>query len=153
VTQVVDAHAIVVPTQLLPEQASLYVQAFESSHAAAVRQAQLPPALVQRYVEPPQVIDWHNVWLDASHSTVDPAPQVPLALLVPQPEQARPVVTLFEPQVSAQDPAAVPQPEPPLHVTVQHWSEPPTWQVVGDALHEQVLHPPDPSQYLVQVPG
>jgi hypothetical protein len=97
---------------------------------------------------------WHRLWSDPSQSVVVPAPQVPLALLAPHPEQGRPVVRLFAPQVSAQAPAVVPQPPPPLHVTVQHWLEPPAWQVVGEALHEQVLQTsPPPLQYRVQLPG
>jgi hypothetical protein len=35
--------------------------------------------------------------------------------------------------------AAVPQPEAPEQVTVQHWLPPPTAQVVWAAVHEQVL--------------
>ena len=46
--QVVDVQVTVVPVQLLPEQASLKVHRFESSHAADVRQAQVPPLFVQR---------------------------------------------------------------------------------------------------------
>jgi hypothetical protein len=41
------------------------VQTFESSQAVSVRQAQLPPALVQRHVCPPQPMVWHRVWVDA----------------------------------------------------------------------------------------
>jgi hypothetical protein len=44
------------------------------------------------------------------------------------------------PQTSAQVPAAVPQPEPAVQVTVQHWFPPPSAQVVGDAEHVQALH-------------
>jgi hypothetical protein len=60
--------------------------------------------------------------------------------LAPHPEQVRPVVTLFVPQTSAQEPAAVPQPDPAEQVTVQHWLPPPTAQVVVDAEHAQLLH-------------
>jgi hypothetical protein len=46
--QSVDVQVIVVPVQLLPEQASLKVHRLPSSHATDVRQAQVPPLLVQR---------------------------------------------------------------------------------------------------------
>ena len=46
--QAVDVQVTVVPVQLLPEQASLKVHRFESSHATDVRQAQVPPLFVQR---------------------------------------------------------------------------------------------------------
>jgi hypothetical protein len=46
--QAVEVQVIVVPVQLLPEQASLKVHGAPSSHATDVRQAQVPPELVQR---------------------------------------------------------------------------------------------------------
>jgi hypothetical protein len=46
--QSVDVQVTVVPVQLLPEQASLKVHRLPSSHATDVRQAQVPPELVQR---------------------------------------------------------------------------------------------------------
>jgi hypothetical protein len=64
------------------------------------------------------------------------------------------VISWFDPQVSAQLPAAVPQPDPPEHVTVQHWLPPPTSQVVGVAVHVHALHTsPVPEQYRVQEGG
>jgi hypothetical protein len=154
VMQAVDAQSTVVPTQLLPEQASLYVQALPSSQVAFVRHSQLPPWFVQRQVLPPQPMVWHRLWVEPSQVYDVPPPQVPLALLAPHPEQARPVCSRCVPQVSAQAPAVVPQPPPPLHVTVQHWLEPPAWQVVGEAPHEQVSQTsPPPLQYRVQLPG
>jgi hypothetical protein len=142
------------PTQLLPEQASLYVQSFESLQAAAVRQAQVPPALVQRCWLPPHVIVWHSVCVEASQVYAAPPPHEPTALLSPHPAHVPPVCSRFVPQLSAQLPAAVPQPAPELHVTVQHWLPPPTAQVVWDAEHEQVLHTsPPPEQYRVQLAG
>ena len=57
-------------------------------------------------------------------------------------------------QTSAQVPAAVLQPVTSLQPAVQHWFAGPTPQVVGDAVHEHVLHTsPVPLQYRVQVPG
>jgi hypothetical protein len=74
--------------------------------------------------------------------------------LAPQPEQVRPVVRVAAVQVSAQVPAAVPQPDPAAQVAVQHWLPPPTEQVVEDAEHEQSLQVSFvPLQYFVQLPG
>jgi hypothetical protein len=130
------------------------VQGFASSQPAAVRQAQVPPSLVQVYAVPPHEIVWHSVCVVELQNTVVPPPHVPLARFSPQPEQVRPVVTLFVPQTSAQEPAAVPQPDPAEQVTVQHWLPPPTAQVVWDAVHEQALHTsPVPEQYRVQPAG
>jgi len=154
VTQSVEVHVIVAPTQLLPEQASLYVQRFPSSQAAAVRQAQVPPWFVQRYVEPPHETVWHSVCVDPSHVYDAPPAHVPLALFAPHPEHVPPVCSRFVPQLSTHAPAAVPQPEAPLHVTVQHTLPPPTAHVVGDELHEHVPQSsPVPLQYRVHVPG
>jgi len=89
---------------------------------------------------PPQVTLWHSVWFTESHGYVVPALHVPLARLGPQFWQTLPVVRLFDPQVSAQAPAEVKQPEPALHPATQHWLPPPTAQVVCAAEHEHVLH-------------
>jgi hypothetical protein len=103
---------------------------------------------------PPQVVVWHRVWFVASHSAVLPPPQVPAAPLAPQPEQVRPVVRAFRPQLSVQEPASVAQPDPPEQVAAQHWLPPPTAQVVWEAEHEQALHTsPVPLQYFVQLTG
>ena len=59
--QAVDVQVSVVPVQLPLEQASLKVHGFESSHAAEVRQAHVPPVLVHRYPVPLQVNAWHRV--------------------------------------------------------------------------------------------
>ena len=48
VMQSVDVQVIAVPVQTPPEQASLKVQRLPSSQAGLVRQAQVPPVLVQR---------------------------------------------------------------------------------------------------------
>jgi hypothetical protein len=93
-------------------------------------------------VLPPQLQVWHRLWVAPSQVLVVPAPQVPLALLAPHPAQLRPVVRLLVPQLSGHSPllAAVPQPLPELHVTVQHWLLPPTWHVVCPAVQEHRLH-------------
>jgi len=150
--QVVDVQVIAVPTQLSLKHASLKVHGLPSSHAHAVRQAQVPPVFVQRYVVPPQTRVWQEV---AELHVVDvPAPHVPSARLSPQPVQLRPVVTVVAVQTSAQTPAAVLQPPTASQPAVQHWFAGPTAHVVGDAVHEQLLHTsPAPLQYRVQVPG
>jgi hypothetical protein len=71
----------------------------------------------------------------------------------PQFEQVRDTVRLFVEQLSEQLPALVPQPDPVLHVTVQHWLEPPAAQAVVDAVQVQASQPPPPSQYRVQLAG
>jgi hypothetical protein len=48
VMQVLEVQVMLVPWQEPPEQTSLYVQSTPSSQAGLVRQAQVPPALVQR---------------------------------------------------------------------------------------------------------
>ena len=138
VMQSVDVQVIAVPRHAPPEQASLNVHGFESSHATAVRQAQVPPVLVQWYVVPPQLRVWQEV--AALHVVEVPALHVPSARLAPHPEHALPVLRVVAPQVSAQAPAAVPQPVPLVHVTVQHSLPPPTAQVVVPAEHVQLLH-------------
>ena len=153
--QSVDVQVTVVPVQLLPEQASLKVHRFESSHATDVRQAQVPPALVQRYVVPPQVMVWHTAWLAALHVYTVPPLHIPSAPAGPQPVQVSPMMSWFAVQVSAQVPLAVRQPPvDALHDAVQHSLPAPTVQVVVDAVHEHALHTsPVPLQYRVQVPG
>ena len=69
-----------------------------------------------------------------------PPPHAPFARLGPHPEHALPVVRRFDPQLSAQEPAAVPQPDPAEQVTVQHSLPPPTAQVVDPVEHVQLLH-------------
>jgi hypothetical protein len=69
-----------------------------------------------------------------------PPPHVPLARLSPHPEHVLAVVRRFEPQLSEQPPAAVPQPTPLEQVTVQHSLPPPAAQVVVPAVQEQLLH-------------
>jgi hypothetical protein len=87
------------------------------------------------------------VWVVASQVLAVPPPQMPLARLAPHPEHALLVVRRFDPQLSVQEPAAVPQPDPLVQVTVQHWLPPPTAQVVDAAEHVQVLHTsPEPVQ-------
>jgi hypothetical protein len=83
VRQSVEVQVTGVPLQLPPEQVSPQVQAFPSLHAAAVRQAQVPPALVQVYDVPPQVAVWQAV--TAPHVVDVPALHAPLARLAPQP--------------------------------------------------------------------
>jgi hypothetical protein len=94
------------------------------------------------------------VCVEASQVVLMPPPHAPFARLGPHPEQPLPVVTRFDPQVSAQVPAAVPQPDPPEQVTVQHSLPPPTEQVSAVEEHEQELHTsPVPLQVRVQLPG
>ena len=96
---------------------------------------------------PPHDLVWHRVWIEASQVLVVPPPHAPLAPLAPHPEHVLPVVRRFDPQLSAQLPAAVPQPATPVQVTVQHSLPPPTAQVVDAAEHVQVLHTsPEPLQ-------
>jgi hypothetical protein len=141
------------PVHELPEQASPVVHTFPSSQATAVRHCQTPPVFVQRYAVPPQEIAWHRVWVDALHVYVEPPPHVPLARFAPHPEQLRDTTRLLVEQLSAHEPAVVPQPEPALQDTVQHWLLPPTAHVVDVALHEHVPQPPPPVQYRVHVAG
>ena len=97
---------------------------------------------------------WHIVWVVASQVLVVPPPHAPLARLAPHPEHALPVVRRFDPQLSAQLPAAVPQPAPLVQVTVQHSLPPPTAQVSAVEEHEQALQTsPEPLQVRVQLPG
>ena len=152
VMQDVEVQVTPVPAHTPPEQTSPYVHRLPSSHANAVRQAQVPPALVQVYAVPPQVRAWQEVV--ALHVVEVPALHVPLARLAPQPVQFRPVVTVVALQTSAQVPAAVLQPVTSLQPAVQHWFAGPTAQVVVAAVHEQELHTsPVPLQYRVQVAG
>ena len=152
VMQDVEVQVTPVPAHTPPEQMSPYVHRLPSSHATGVRQAQVPPVLVQWYVVPPQVRVWQEV--AALHVVEVPALHVPSARLAPQPVQVRPVVTVVAPQTSAQIPAAVLQPVTSLQPAVQHWFAGPSSQVVGAAEHEQELHTsPVPLQYRVQVPG
>ena len=83
--QAVEVQVTVVPPQTPPEQASLNVHGSPSLHATDVRQAQVPPALVQRYVVPPHVMDWHRSWLAALHVCTVPPEQIPSAPAGPQP--------------------------------------------------------------------
>ena len=62
----VSSQEMAVPLHVPPPQVSLYVQAFESSQAALVRQRQTPPTEVQCQVCPPQPTVWHRVWVVAS---------------------------------------------------------------------------------------
>jgi hypothetical protein len=80
------------------------------------------------------------VWIEESQVLAVPPPHAPLAPLAPQPEHVLAVVRRFDPQLSAQLPAAVPQPAPLVQVTVQHSLPPPAAQVVGVAEHVQLLH-------------
>jgi hypothetical protein len=97
---------------------------------------------------------WHRSWVVSSQAVPVPPPHAPFARLGPHPEHALLVVRRFDPQVSAQVPGAVPQPDPPEHVTVQHSLPPPTAQVSAAEEHEQVLHTsPVPLQVRVQLPG
>ena len=155
VMQDVSVQVIVVPVQLPALQASLKVHGFESSHAADVRQAHVPPVLVQRYPVPPQVNAWHRVWLAALHVYNVPPLHIPAAPAGPQPAQYWPMTSWFAVQVSEQVPSSVKQPPPDAsHDAVQHSLPAPTPQVVVAAEHEQVLHTsPVPLQYRVQVPG
>jgi hypothetical protein len=139
--QVVDVQVTVVPVQLLPEQASLKVHEFESSHATDVRQAQVPPLFVQRYVVPPQLMVWHRSWLAALHVYTVPPLHIPSAPAGPQPTQVWPMVSWFAVQVSGQVSFVVRQPPvDALHDAAQHSLAAPTPQVVGGAVQEQELH-------------
>ena len=153
--QDVDVQVTVEPVQLLPEQASLKVHRFESSHATDVRQAQVPPVLVQRYVVPLQVKVWQLVWLAALHVYEPPPEQIPSPPAEPQPTQYWPMMSWLAEQVSGQASFVVRQPPvDALHDAVQHSLATPTVQVVVAAEHEQELHTsPVPLQYRVQVPG
>jgi hypothetical protein len=153
--QAVGAQVTVVPVQLAPMQASLKVHRSPSSQAAEVRQAHVPPALVQRRVEPPQLTVWHGVWVAAVQVCVTPPEQMPSAPAEPQPMQDWPTVSMFAVQISAQAPSVVRQPPvAALHPAWQHWLPPPTPQVVSAAVHVQALHTsPVPLQYRVQVFG
>ena len=155
VMQAVSVQVIAVPVQLPALQASLKVHGFESSHATAVRQAQVPPVLVQRYVVAPQVLTWHRVWLAALHVYNVPPLHIPAAPAGPQPAQYWPTVSWFAVQVSGQVPSSVKQPPPDAsHAAVQHSLPAPTPQVVVAAVHVQLLHTSlVPLQYRVQVPG
>jgi hypothetical protein len=103
----VDAQVTLVPLQLPPKHRSLNVQGSESLHATCVRQAQVPPAFVQRYVVPPQTTSWHRVWLPALQVCTAPPPQIPSAFAGPQPAQAWPTISWFAPQLSGQSPSVV----------------------------------------------
>jgi hypothetical protein len=155
VMQAVDVQVTVVPVQLPLKQASLKVHRFPSSHPTDVRQAQVPPEFVQRYVVPPQVMTWHTSWLAALHVCTVPPLHSPSALFAPQPWQVSPRMSWFAVQVSAQAPFVVRQPPvAALHDDAQHSLAAPTPQVVVVAEHEQELHTsPVPLQYRVQVPG
>jgi hypothetical protein len=105
--QSVDAQSTDVPLQLPPKHRSLNVQGSESLHATWVRQAHVPPALVQRQVVPPQLTSWHRVWLPALQVCTAPPPQIPSALAAPQPTQAWPTISWLWPQLSGQSPSVV----------------------------------------------
>ena len=153
--QVVDVQVTVVPVQLPAEQASLNVHSSLSSHATDVRQAQVPPVLVQWYVVTPQVMVWQMSWLAVLHVYTVPPLHIPAAPAGPQPMQDSPMTSWFVEQVSGQVPFVVRQPPvDALHDASQHSLAAPTTQVVGGAVHEQELHTsPVPLQYRVQVPG
>ena len=139
--QDVAVQVIVVPAQLLPEQASLKVHGFESSHATDVRQAQVPPLFVQRYVVPPQAMVWHRVWVEELQVFTVPPLHIPSAPAGPQPTQVWPMVSWLAVQVSGQVSLVVRQPPvDALHDAVQHTLAAPTAQVVVAAEHEQELH-------------
>jgi hypothetical protein len=103
----VEAQVTDVPLQLPPKQTSLNVQGSESLHATCVRQAHVPPALVQRYAVPPQLASWHRVWLPALQVCTAPPPQIPSALAGPQPTQVWPTISWLAEQLSGQAPSAV----------------------------------------------
>jgi hypothetical protein len=137
---VVEVQVIAVPVQVLPEQASLNVQRLPSSQPGLERQAQVPPALVQRQVVPPQLTAWHMLWLVALQVYSDPPEHSPAAPAGPQPVQPWPTVSWFAAQVSAQVPLVVRQPpRSSSQPAWQHWFPPPTPQVLGVAVHEQLL--------------
>lgn len=80
-----------------------------------------------------------------------PPPQVPVALLAPQPEQLRLVIRVLSEQLSAHDPAVVAQPEEALHEGLQ---QPEPAQVVVVAEHVHPSHTsPSPLQKREQVAG
>ena len=93
VMQSVDVQVIDVPLQVPPKHASLYVHGSPSLHATDVRHSQLPPALVQRYWVPPQVMVWHRVWVPTSQVYTVPPLQIPAAFAGPQPAQDRPTTS------------------------------------------------------------
>jgi hypothetical protein len=103
--QSVDAQVTAVPWQTPPAQMSPYVHGLLSSQAALTRHAHVPPALVQRYVTPPQARVWQDV--DALQVYDVPALHAPSAWFSPQPVQLRPVARVTAPHTSAQVPAAV----------------------------------------------
>jgi hypothetical protein len=139
--QAVDVQVIEVPTQLPLKQASLKVHWLPSSHATDVRQAQVPPVLVQRYVVPAQIKVWQLLWLAALHVYEPPPEQIPSPPAEPQPTQYWPMRSWFAVQVSGQTPSSVKQPPvAALQEATQHWLPAPTPQVVAAAEHEQELH-------------
>jgi hypothetical protein len=130
------------------------VHRFESSHITDVRQAQVPPLLVQRYVVPPQVKVWHRVWVEALHVYDPPPEQIPSPSAGPQPTHDWPMVIWLAVQVSGQVTLVVRQPPVAAsHDATQHWLAGPTPQVVVAAEQVQSSHTPAPSQVRVQVPG
>ena len=141
VMQSVDVQVTAVPVQLEPEQASLKEHRSPSSHPTEVRQAQVPPALVQRYSVPPQVMVWHMSWLAVLHVYTVPPLHIPSAPAGPQPTQDSPRTSWFVEQLSGQVPFVVRQPPvAALQSAAQHSLAAPTPQVVVAAVHEQELH-------------
>ena len=141
VMQVVEVQVTPVPAHTPPEQTSPYVHRLPSSHATGVRQAQVPPLFVQRYVVPPQAMVWHRSWLAVLHVYNVPPLHIPSAPAGPQPTQDWRMVSWFAVQVSGQVSLVVRQPPvDALHDAVQHTLAAPTAQVVVVAEHEQELH-------------
>jgi hypothetical protein len=64
-------------------------------------------------VTPPHVSSWHAEWLVALHVWTPPPMHDPAARGAPQPAHARPIVSSFASQRSAQIPASVLQPPAP----------------------------------------
>jgi len=144
VMQVSDSHVIAVPWHVPAEQTSPYVQSSSSSQAALVRQAQVPPALVQRYCTPPQVtlaqeFPTSQAWVVPLH--------VPVAPAEPHPLHDCPTCSV-SPQTSGQLPADVAQPPAGEHSASQ---QPPAVHGTTSGVHEHVPQDPSPSQCFVQL--
>jgi hypothetical protein len=95
-----EGHSYVVAAHSPPKHASLYVQSSPSSHGIVVRHAQVPPAFVQWYVEPPHVSSAHSVWLAVVHWYVSPPVQIPSAFAGPHPAHVCPTVNETLPHTS-----------------------------------------------------
>jgi hypothetical protein len=118
--------------QAPPKQASVYVQPWTSSQATPVRQAHVPPALVQEYVTPPQLTASHKEWAVAVQSCVAPPVHSPTAAAGPQPTQTSPTTSRFVSHVSAHSPVSVKHPDATSQAPVQHWLPDPGSQAVGE---------------------